>query len=122
MRVLVCGGRTFGDWELLVGVLDGLKPMQASVIIHGAAPGADTLAGRWAELRRVPIESFPAEWEKHGRAAGPIRNAQMLAEGKPDLVVAFPGGRGTANMCKQARAAGVEVLEVSAGGGRAPTL
>jgi hypothetical protein len=116
MRVLVCGGRTFDDWERLAGVLDGLESMQASVIIHGAAPGADTLAGRWAELRQVPVEAFPADWEKHGRAAGPIRNARMLAEGKPDLVVAFPGGRGTANMCKQARAAGVEVLEVPATG------
>jgi hypothetical protein len=117
MRVLVCGGRAFDDWELLAGVLDSLEPMQASVIIHGAAPGADTLAGQWAELRRVPVEAFPADWEKHGRAAGPIRNARMLAEGKPDLVVAFPGGQGTANMCKQARAAGVKVFEVSAGDG-----
>jgi len=114
MRVLVCGGRTSDDWERLAGVLDGLDPMKVSVVIHGAAPGADTLAGRWAELRRVPVEAFPADWEKHGRAAGPIRNAPMLAEGKPDLVVAFPGGRGTANMCKQARTAGVEVVEVSA--------
>jgi len=95
--------------------------MKVSVVIHGAAPGADTLAGRWAELRRVPVEAFPADWEKHGRAAGPIRNAPMLAEGKPDLVVAFPGGRGTANMCKQARAAGVKVVEVSARDGRMAT-
>jgi len=53
----------------------------------------------------------------HGRAAGPVRNAQMLAEGKPDFVVAFPGGRGTADMCKQARARGVKVVEVPAGNG-----
>jgi YspA, cpYpsA-related SLOG family len=103
-------------------VLDGLEPMQVSMIIHGAAPGADTLTGRWAELRRIPVEAFPPDWEKRSRAAGPIRNARMLAEGKPDLEVAFPGGHGTANMVKQARAAGVEVsevsevLEVSAGG------
>jgi hypothetical protein len=113
MRVLVCGDRSFDDGELLASVLDGLEPMQVSVIIHGAAPDADTLAGRGAELCRVPIEAFPADWEKHSRAGGPIRNARMLAEGKPDLEVAFPGGRGTANMVKQARAAG---LEVSAGG------
>jgi hypothetical protein len=106
---LVSGGRTFDDRERLAGVLDGLGSLQASVIIHGAAPGADTLAARWAELRQVPVEALPADWEKRDRAAGPIRNARMLAEGKPDLVVAFPGGRGTANMCKQARAAGGEV-------------
>ena len=109
MRVLVCGGRTFDDWELLAGALDGLEPLEASVIIHGAAPGADALAGRWAELRRVRVEAFPADWARHGRAAGPIRNARMLGEGQPDVVVAFPGGRGTANMVKQARAAGVLV-------------
>jgi YspA, cpYpsA-related SLOG family len=61
MRVLVRGGRTFDDWELLASVLDGLEPMQASVIIHGAASGADTPAGRWAELRRVPLAAFPAD-------------------------------------------------------------
>ena len=52
----------------------------------------------------VVVEEFKADWDKFGRAAGPIRNAQMLREGKPDLVVAFPGGRGTANMVAQAKA------------------
>ena len=53
--------------------------------------------------------AYPANWKKHGRAAGPIRNKQMLEEAKPDLVIAFPGGAGTANMVKQAREAGVKV-------------
>jgi hypothetical protein len=70
-------------------VLDGLEPMQASVIIHGAAPAADTPVSRGAELRPVPLEAFPADWEKHGRAAEPIRNALILAEGKPDRVGRF---------------------------------
>jgi hypothetical protein len=112
MRVLVCGGRTFDDWALLKETLDGLE--QASVIIHGATAGADTLAGRWGELRKVPVWAFQADWTAHGRAAGPIRNKRMLEEGRPDLVVAFPGGHGTANMVKQARAAGVRVIEVAA--------
>ncbi len=54
---------------------------------------------------------FHAEWMKYGKAAGPIRNARMLAEGKPDLVVAFPGGRGTADMLRRVREAGIEVIE-----------
>lgn len=112
MRILVCGGRNFNDWPLLKDTLDGLEPMQASVIIHGAALGADALASQWARLRRVVVEPFFADWKTHGRASGPIRNARMLEEGKPDLVVAFPGGRGTANMVAQARAAGVRVIEV----------
>ncbi len=59
-------------------------------------------------------EVYEADWHEHGRAAGPIRNARMIAEGRPDLVIAFPGGRGTADMVSRARKAGIEVREVSA--------
>ena len=78
-------------------------------LIHGAARGADSLAGEWASTRAVPVKIFPADWQTHGRSAGHIRNAQMLREGKPDLVVAFPGGRGTADMVAKANAAGITV-------------
>jgi UDP-N-acetylmuramoylalanine-D-glutamate ligase len=61
----------------------------------------------------VPVKA-PADCETHGRSADPIRNRRTLDEGKPDLVVAFPGGRGTAHMVSQARAAGVRVIEVMA--------
>jgi hypothetical protein len=60
----------------------------------------------------VPIDVYVAQWKKHGRAAGPIRNQRMLDEGKPDLVVAFPGGRGTADMIRRAERAGVPVQQV----------
>lgn len=85
-----------------------------SVVIHGAARGADTLAAEWARDRGIPVLPFPADWDSHPRAAGPIRNAQMLREGKPDVVIAFPGGRGTANMIDQAERAGVPVLRIPA--------
>ena len=58
--------------------------------------------------------AFPAEWKKHGKAAGPIRNRKMLQDGKPDLVLAFPGGRGTANMVELATDAGIRVMHVPA--------
>ena len=87
------------------------------MIIEGGAKGADTLAWKWARhfLGKGSEYSvqFRARWDMHGKAAGPIRNKQMLDEGKPDLVISFPGGRGTANMIKQAKAAGVEVMEVN---------
>ena len=67
-----------------------------SEIISGMASGADTFAVEWAARFGFPLRAFPAEWDKHGRSAGPIRNQRMLDEGKPDLVVAFPGGKGTA--------------------------
>ena len=109
MRVLVCGGRDYTDYRR---VQDVLKNWNITCIIQGEARGADTLARQYAERHRVDVLSFPALWDKHGKAAGPIRNAQMLAEGKPDFVVAFPGGRGTQNMINQAMKAGIEVKVV----------
>jgi hypothetical protein len=62
--------------------------------------------------RGVTVEQFPAEWGRLGRAAGPIRNAVMLRDGKPELVIAFKGGAGTADMKARARKAGIEVREI----------
>jgi len=114
-RVLVCGGRDFNDEELVFATLDALnKERRVSAIIQGFASGADDLARMWGyEHRDCEVLSFVAEWGRHGKAAGPIRNTRMIEEGKPDLVIAFPGGRGTANMVAQARAAGIEVIEVT---------
>jgi hypothetical protein len=89
-----------------------------TLIIHGCANGADEWADYWADVNNVPHRAFPADWNKHGKAAGPIRNQRMLDEGKPDMVIAFPGGRGTADMVRRARTAGVEVREIA----RLPTI
>lgn len=114
-RVLICGGRDFTNAGRVWSVLDHYHAGNPfSVVIHGAARGADALAGQWALLRDVAQQAFPADWTLFGRSAGHRRNAQMLREGKPDVVIAFPGGRGTANMIHQAHAAGVPVVEVPA--------
>lgn len=111
MRVLVCGGRDFNDESAVINFLFRLDDdRKITSIIHGGARGADTLGGVAADLLRVPCHVFPANWKRHGNAAGPIRNQRMLDEGKPDVVVAFPGGRGTADMVSRARIEGVEVL------------
>lgn len=113
IRVLVCGGRDFDDALTLGSWLGGIhKQRGIAVLIEGGARGADYMARKFAEWASIPVETYPADWQQHGKAAGPIRNRAMLTEGKPDLVVAFPGGRGTANMIEQARKAGVEVLEI----------
>ena len=113
MRVLVCGGRDYTDAKRVREELDALDAEERiRYVIEGEATGADTLAREWADLRWVPVLKFPADWNKHGKAAGPIRNKQMLDEGRPDLVVAFPGGRGTANMIEQAERAGVPVRRI----------
>ena len=66
--------------------------------------GADSPKGEREEI------VFPAEWDKYGVSAGPIRNQKMIDEGKPDLVFAFPGGRGTTDMIRRAAVAGIRVV------------
>lgn len=80
-------------------------------VIHGDAKGADRMAGEWAEMHCIPVTKFPASWNLHKRAAGPIRNEKMLKEGKPDLVIAFPGGNGTKHMVKISKEADVKVID-----------
>lgn len=113
VKVLVCGGREYQNIKRVFQVLDGLTVEHGPLeIVQGGSFGADACASEWAYKRNRPDRQFPAEWHKHGRAAGPIRNQQMLEEGKPDLVVAFPGGGGTADMVRRAKAEGVPVIEV----------
>lgn len=115
-KVLVCGGRDYFDRERVFAVLDGLHGERAiALIIHGGARGADSLAGEWADSRGVEqtgdrFKIAPLDWQILGPKAGPLRNQQMLDECKPDLVVVFPGGRGTACMLRLAKAAGVKTL------------
>lgn len=111
MVVLVCGGRNYWDQQAVFGVLSGLHHDQPiSLLIHGGAKGADSLAGVWAYRNGVPCREFAADWEKYGKSAGPIRNRQMLDEGKPELVVAFPGGAGTRHMIEAAARRGLPIV------------
>ena len=116
MYVLVTGGRNYRDYAAVAYALHDLyvnNPDRYFVVVHGAAREADSLAARWVQAMEgagdVYEEPVPADWKRYGKAAGPIRNRLMLDETKPDLVLAFPGGRGTENMITQARQAGVEI-------------
>lgn len=109
VRALVCGGRDYTDRAFLWMSLDAYGPPEIGEIVSGMAPGADALAAEWAERFGFPLHKFHADWKAHGRAAGPIRNQRMLDEGKPDVIIAFPGGRGTADMVRRAKAAGIPV-------------
>ena len=113
MRVLVCGGRNYTNKAAIFSELNSLHRLRfIEVIIEGNASGVDRIAGWWARNHRIDNLKFPADWAAHGRAAGVIRNQRMLDEGRPDLVIAFPGGKGTADMVRRARAAGIEVVEL----------
>jgi hypothetical protein len=72
-------------------------------VIHGNQIGADLLAGQWAKSKGLKVAWYRADWHGYGKAAGPVRNARIVAEGKPHLVVAFPGGKGTADMIAKAK-------------------
>lgn len=109
-RILVCGGRDYNDRATVKKVLD---QFDIAELIHGGASGADRLASIYASERKIEQTEYKALWTTHGRAAGPIRNQQMLDQGKPDMVIAFPGGRGTDDMIRRAKSAGVPVLAVA---------
>lgn len=113
MRILVCGGRDFKDRDLMVKALKDYEHQSNITIIHGAASGADSMSHSWATAFKHNIESYPADWDKYGKRAGYIRNVQMLNEGKPDLVIAFPGGKGTQMMINLAEAANVPVIRIN---------
>jgi hypothetical protein len=122
MRVLVTGGRGYSDWKLAKVTLDDLhEKAPITKIIHGGCRykndppgkyrGADGMADRWAGIHHMKPEIYEADWSQ-GRSGGPRRNAIMLKESKPDICLAFPGGDGTADMVRKARAANVTVIEV----------
>jgi hypothetical protein len=113
LRVLVCGSRDRHDADLIESTLTRLNATRGPIecIIDGEARGVDRMAGKWARDRGVLEWGYLPEWHRAG-PEGEARDQLMIAEARPDLVVAFPGGAGTAVMVKQARAARIEVIEI----------
>jgi hypothetical protein len=117
MIVLVTGGRTFGwtiidkytkvenqqETQYIYYILDLLKPVMTK-LVHGDAIGTDRWAKLWAIRNNIEQVPYPANWKKYELAAGPIRNTEMLYDSNPDIVLGFPGNKGTANMLMQSRA------------------
>lgn len=120
LRIVVTGGRqiTTPIKRSLFAKLEELHRGPRGPIVrlaHGGATGADTAAGGWAWRHGIHCEPYPVskqEWSELGTSAGPRRNARMLAQERPDLVVAAPGGRGTASCVEIARGMHIEVEEV----------
>jgi hypothetical protein len=110
MRVVVTGGRDYKDEATLERVL---TQHGITELAQGGAVGADWLAEDWAIKNKIPWIAFPAKWDELGKAAGSIRNQFMLEEFKPEAVIAFPGGKGTADCVRRARKMGIRVIFVS---------
>ena len=109
MKILVCGGRHYEDRAAVERILTALDPDE---VVTGGATGVDFWAYNWARNTGLIRHVYPANWDRHGRAAGPIRNQVMLDREEPDLVVVFPGGRGTADMARKAEEAGVKIKRI----------
>lgn len=121
MKILVCGGRDMDrvsafNW-LNSYALDEIahasgvcSDLRIERVIHGGCRGADEGAGDWAKSEHIPVVACPADWKKHGKSAGPIRNREMIRIHQPDYVIALPGGKGTADMIKAAESAGIPVI------------
>lgn len=113
MKLCVTGGRTYADRATLFEVLDlAHELLTIDALAHGQARGADALAAAWCRARGVQCVPFPADWQRHRKAAGPIRNRLMLQQFAPDVLIAFPGGSGTADCVAAARALGVRVVDL----------
>lgn len=108
--ILFTGGRDYTNDKQVYRTIRLINP---SKVVVGDAEGADRLVRTFCKRLEIPFEVFKADWEKHGRGAGPIRNKEMInvLEKSPGMVVAFPGGRGTDNCIKQAKEAGFLVLK-----------
>ena len=101
MKVLVCGGRDYNDYDVLKCVMEKVMDCysaEVKVVISGLAKGGDKLGEKWAEENNIEVEGYRAEWNKYGKRAGWLRNVRMADEGRPNVIVALPGGRGTKMM------------------------
>lgn len=115
MRVIIAGSRNFNDYKLLLTEMDQLAiaALKANncidTILSGTARGADVLGEQWATNKRIPLERYPADWQKHGRAAGMKRNYEMAKNA--DALIAFWNGKskGTEHMIAHAREIGLKV-------------
>lgn len=111
MRIVVTGGRDYDDWAMLQDILNHMNPKE--VYVGDCPTGADKMALDWCELNRIRPTVFKADWNKFNKAAGPIRNTEMLEEaGSKALVIAFPGGRGTEHCVKTAVGLNMIVMRV----------
>ncbi|CRM47586.1 hypothetical protein AOA59_21435 [Pseudomonas sp. 2822-15] len=113
MRVLICAGRHYADTKKSRQVLDAyhrLRPVQ--VLIHGGNQFLGSDIEEWAREMRIDVVRYPPNWQRHGKQAERQRNHFMLADSRPDVIIALPGGDDTLELVCQAKASGISVLTV----------
>lgn len=118
MNIIICGSRdiedeTLEDIDHLVGLLKSIVKLQnrdVSCVLCGEARGIDQLGKRWAKENQIDVKSFPADWNSYGKAAGPIRNGEMVKEADGVVAILYPDSRGTKNCIAQAVDKGLPVV------------
>lgn len=113
MKVIIAGSRDITDYDTVVESM-GDCSFDATEIVSGCAKGVDTIGERIADNLDIPLKKFPANWDKHGKAAGPIRNRQM-AEYADAAIVIHNGSKGSLNMIQQMKKLNKPVYEVKIG-------
>lgn len=106
MKTIIAGGR---DYQLTEADRQRLDTQGISEVVCGGCSGADTGGFNWGWSRDIPVKTFVADWKAHGKAAGPIRNAEMARYA--ERCILLPGNRGTASMRREAMKAGIPVVE-----------
>jgi predicted Rossmann fold nucleotide-binding protein DprA/Smf involved in DNA uptake len=110
IRIIIAGSRSVNEQQVREAILRCPWSGLASVIVSGTAKGADEYGERWAEEQNLVVHRFPADWEKYGKSAGPIRN-KLMAENAEGLIAVWDGkSKGTANMIKLATQLGLRVF------------
>lgn len=108
--IIVAGDRDFTNYDYLEQCLNSLfNTERPRTIISGCARGVDTLAIQYAQKHNLPLMKFPADWDTHGKSAGPIRNREMARNATHLVAFLTPHSKGTRNMVKQAREFGLTV-------------
>ena len=110
MKLIIAGGRKFNPTGRDILALNWISSnFEITEVVSGCCTGADEIGEDWADSLEIPCVRFPADWKKHGDAAGPIRNKQMAKYA--DAAYLFPGGKGTSNMAKEAIKAGITLIQ-----------
>jgi len=112
-KLIVAGGRDFIDTTRGFKTLDKLTANLKDIeVVCGEARGADTVGKLWAESKGYPVKSFPADWDKYGKAAGHVRNSEMANYGTHLIAFWDGSSRGTKNMIESAKKKGLLVRVV----------
>ena len=118
MRAIIAGSRTLGHRkaEVLAAIKELVATLDGPVtqVVSGKAPGVDTIGEYWAKYSHevpIPIASFPADWDRYGSRAGPIRNWEMAANADVLILIWDGESTGSADMKRKALKAGLKVLE-----------